>query len=928
MKKFTPFLAAVIGLGAVSAAHAGEPTWQFMTTGQYSTYGIKTDGTLWAWGSAEYGELGNGSKTPGKVSTPTQVGTDTDWKYIGAGSCRAFFIKEDGTLWSTGTAEGGVLGTGSTEAALVPAQIGTDTDWAMVSSSIQGDNYAAMAIKTDGTLWGWGKSEYGEIGSGAYNTYATPVQIGTDTDWAEVSMGHSHSLAIKSDGSIYGCGNGSNGALGASNPSFCKSWVKVADADNWKHVYAIEDASYAVKADGSLWAWGSNYRDLLGLQLNEGENEVASIDTPTRVSAISEPVIKISGSQYVRAVLAGDDASTKVYTWGYDYSGELGNGTGSDFGDVDALTIYTTPQSVVFDNGVLLTDLSCGQNFVVVQTSDGKLLGWGSNNWGQLGTSEPENMLGQYKTTPIEVAAAAEAVDPGAEFDAENIPSSLNGVEKITLIGEWGTEDLAKLITPIGNGQGIMGFTYNETLKTVDMSKATFKENTSLEKVLRNCSVLETVIMPENDSKANLVSLNNAFMNDKMLSTIDVSDLINVTDLTQAFQNCKLIESLDLSKWTGVTTSDMAFQNCDALASIVLPGSFEIGDRCFGGDLALRLIDWSKYEGSTAPVIEVTDKYEPFYGVDFVPSDKAKVTVIVPFAAYESFSTDSYWSGFTIVMADEPGTYTVDAEAIPETLSDATKIILTGVWNTEKFAALAKALGTASGITASNSVLVAIDMSNAEIAEGTKLTMSVPGAFFGTSEKGVFQNFTALETVIMPAADQAANFTSLVQAFQGCSALKEIDLSGCTGLTKTNSAFYGCSSLEKVTLSKNFPLNSEVFDRCTSLKTIDWSSYEGTEAPTYSSSAMPTLDNSKDLTVIVPAAAYESFVASAAWNVYTITSAGSSGIVDIVAAEAVDTVRPVYDLTGRRVATLAPGEDASSLPAGLYIIAGKKILVK
>lgn len=930
MKNLLTFACAAAALSCSLGAQAASDAavWQFVSAGSEQTYAIKTDGTLWAWGSAEYGELGNGSKTPGKVSTPTQIGVEKTWKFAAGGSGRAFFIAEDGTLWSCGTAEGGVLGTNSAAAQTLPVQIGTDSDWKCVATSNSGMNYDALAIKTDGSLWGWGKNNIGCLGLGDFETYAVPQRIGTDNDWVSVSLGADHSLILKEDGTIWGAGNGSSRALGADNPGYNKTLVKVADAADWAQVYAIDNASYALKTDGTLWAWGENHNDVLGLSLNDGENTYVYTDEPTQVTAITEKVIGFAGSQYFRVAIVGEGSTaTKAYAWGYNYLGELGNGTGVDRSDISGVQIFTTPQEVLFDAPVELTAVSAGQNFAVTLAAEGNLLGWGSNTWGQLGTSEPENMLGVYKTTPIQVAALPEVADPGAEFDAQNIPATLANVEKIVLKGEWTTDDLKKLNAPLGNGGNFMGFTYNTTLKTVDMSQATFAESTSFEKVFFNCSELETIIFPETTLE-NVTSLNCAFLNDRKLASVNVAGLVNVSDITQAFQNCKELTELNLAAWHGVDKSEMAFQNCSNLTSIALPGNMTIEDRCFGGCDSLVLIDWSAYEGTTAPEFSITDNFNPFYATVFAPGSAAKITLIVPAAAYESFTTDAFWKDFNVQMAAAPGTYTVDADGIPASLADAIHLILTGSWDTSKFAALAASLGTASGVSAANNTLVSIDMSAAEIASNTKLKMQVPGALWGTVDKGVFQKFTALETVIMPAAEQAANFTSFVQAFQDCSALTSIDLSGCTGLTETVDAFYNCSALASVKFPAQLPLNKEMFDRCVALTTIDWTLFSGTQAPSFSMSALPSLSDPKNLTVIVPAAAYELFVADDNWSIYNIVKGDVSGITDVVSGDMPDAPCAVFDISGRRVKTLAPGENETVLPAGLYIIAGKKVLVK
>lgn len=913
-------LAAVIAVAAcMPQAEAG--VWKFVSAGQSQTYAIKTDGTLWAWGSAEYGELGNGSKVPAKVSTPTQIGTDTDWVFVAGGSGRAFFIKSDGSLWSVGTAEGGVLGTGATQTQTTPVRVGTDSDWKYVATSNNGDNYEAMAIKTDGSLWAWGKNQFGALGLDNYNTQPTPKRVGTDTDWVEISLGRNHNVGLKSDGTIWGAGEANNGALG-DNSGFKKTFVKVADADNWKSVKAINNSTYAIKTDGTLWAWGENDDNKLGI--NDEENTTISV--PTHISAITDKVFSISGSEHFRVVSTGEgETATDAYAWGWNYQGCLGNDTGCTFGDVANRVLYATPQKVQFADPVEIDMLTSGATFTVILDSEGLLKGWGANAWGQLGNSLPENMLDIYYTTPIAVAADQVPVDPGMEISADNIPANLSTADKITLVGAWTTNDLLKLIPPLGNGQGIMGYNFNTNLKVVDMSNAEMAEGTSLSTVFRNCKALESVILPTNASAANIVSLDNAFLNDNALVNPDVTALVNVSDITQAFQNCKAVTALDLSSWNGVESSEMAFQN-SGLVSIVLPAEFVISDRCFGGCDDLKLLDWHLYAGTTAPVVEISDNYEPFYGVDFVPERKKEIVIIVPQSAYESFSTDSYWSGFNIQAAAAPGTYTVDAAEIPSSLADALHINLTGSWNNDKFKALASALGTGSSVASSNSTLLSIDASEAEIEPVTNLLMAVPG-LFGTSDKGVFQNFTALESFIMPDADQAANFGSFKQVFQGCTALREIDLSGCSQLTSTADAFYNCSSLAKVTLPAEFRFNSECFDRCASLREIDWVAFAGDAAPTVSTNALPSLDNPKDLVVKVPVAKIDLFKESSVWNVYTLMGIGESS-VDEITDESVSAPVEVYSIAGQHVATLRNGVSAGTLPSGLYIIGGKKVIVR
>lgn len=416
MKKLISLACAAAVSSLLCVYAADNNGWRFVSAGSEQTYAILADGSLWACGSAEDGELGNGSRTPAKVSTPTQIAKDKKWKFAAGGAGRAFFIAEDGTLWSTGKPGDGVLGTDNALTQTVPVQVGTDT-WTFVATSNSGMNFDALGIKTDGTLWGWGRNHLGCLGIGTYSSYAVPQQIGTDNEWVSASLGSDHSLFLKKDGTIWGAGNGSNRALGKDNTGYNKTLVKVADAADWKEIYAIAEASYALKSDGTLWAWGDNGKNILGVDLTD-----SAVDTPTQVTAINGKVIGFSGSQHFRVAIVSEDGNTatKAYAWGDNYLGELGNGTGVERDDVGVVT-YTTPQEVLFDTPVELTAVSSGQNFTVTLTTDGKIYGWGSNAWGQLGTSEPENKLNVFKTTPIIFAPNVSAGIDDIIVDGANV---------------------------------------------------------------------------------------------------------------------------------------------------------------------------------------------------------------------------------------------------------------------------------------------------------------------------------------------------------------------------------------------------------------------------------------------------------------------------------------------------------------------------
>lgn len=924
--KFMPVAAALALATSAFAAETEAPVWKAVSASDNTTYAIKADGTLWGWGSGEEGELAG---TDVKLaSVPKQMSTDTDWKAVyGARGC-GFFLKENGTLWTIGSNEKGMSGVGDglTKHTTL-TQVGTDTDWECVYTSITWC-YTVLAKKTNGTLWAWGAGETFALGTGKAENSAVPIQVGTDNDWKEASIGNGHVLALKNDGSLWGWGFAPYGQL-LNDATSVKVPTRLG-TDTWAHVKAIDNASYGIKADGTLWAWGDNQRNLLGLDLNmdevENENDgtLANVKVPTQITAITAPVTQISGCEKARVALV----EGKIYTWGDNSNGALGNGKGQAL-EVGSGQYQYKPTEITLPESVVPTFISCGQLFTTLIDTEGALYGWGSNRWGQLGNYVDETGM-TFEPSPIQLGVPAPPKPGEYTFDAENIPSSLADAVSIKLTGEWNTAAFQKLCNAIGANFGFPPVGNNK-LESVDMSEATFAENTSFyvpagmqsAGVLKMCKALKIVKFPANETAANLTSLKEAFMNCAALEICDISGLTGVTNITDAFYNTA-ITSVNLSAWTNVTKSEDAFGMCSKLQSVVLPANFTVGKFLFDRCSALRLIDWSLYEGDTAPVIAADANV--FEGL--TAEEQNLITMMVPEAVFESFKADATWANVNLqaVSSEEEGVYTINANDIPADLSDARKITLMGLWDTPKFKALSTALGNNTSASATNTVLESIDMSMAEIAVATNLNTDFPGGLFGPVPRGVFRKCTALTVVIMPAADQAANFRSFEGAFNGCSALTAIDLKGCTGLNNTNEAFYSCEALEKVVLPGNFQFGTETFDRCEALKEIDWTSFEGTEAPAFKMNSLPTLG--KALTIKVPAAAYDSFVANTSWNSYTIVADGQSALTTITADAEAQSARTVYDFSGRQVTVLAPGQDVNTLPAGLYIVGGRKVLVK
>ena len=208
-------------LGINSGTYQSSPTqipgtnWSTIVPLRYAGMGIKTDGTLWAWGHQHNsGILGqNQSGTNARYSSPVQI-PGTTWSSV-AGDEDVVARKTDGTLWAWGTNNDGQLGQNNTTRYSSPVQI-PGTTWGNQLNTVYS---STGAIKTNGTLWMWGVNGSGQLGQNSRIYYSSPVQVGSGTDWSLMSLSRYRSGAIKTDGTLWICGYNQNGNLGLNQPT-------------------------------------------------------------------------------------------------------------------------------------------------------------------------------------------------------------------------------------------------------------------------------------------------------------------------------------------------------------------------------------------------------------------------------------------------------------------------------------------------------------------------------------------------------------------------------------------------------------------------------------------------------------------------------------------------------------------------------------
>jgi alpha-tubulin suppressor-like RCC1 family protein len=289
--------------------------WREIFISSESSYGIKNDGTLWAWGENSKGQLGDGTTI--RRTVPTQIGTDTNWLSISELQTgrHVLGLKTNGTLWAWGQKDP-MLGLGPVDPLaypyiLVPTQVGSDTNWSKIATNFN----SSYAIKTNGTLWAWGNNTGGNLGLGNYTNYNVPTQIGVETNWETIISGYSHMFATKTNGQVWGWGFGTPLGIGTIPNNL--SPVLVSNATIWKTISGGNAFSAGIKNDGTLWVWGANPFGYLGNGNMTNQLVPVQIGTDTNWDKIS--------TAYFSTQATKTDGS--IWAWGNNQSGQLGDGT-------------------------------------------------------------------------------------------------------------------------------------------------------------------------------------------------------------------------------------------------------------------------------------------------------------------------------------------------------------------------------------------------------------------------------------------------------------------------------------------------------------------------------------------------------------------------------------------------------------------------
>ncbi len=311
---------------------------QAIMGGEMHNVALKSDGTVWSWGWNAYAQLGDG--TTNDAYTPVQTGLGsipplTSVTKLGGRPYFTLAVKSDGTIWAWGMNQYGQMGNGtlnplSGPQVTVPVLVSNSLPGGTINSPLQvtcGYRVGA-ALATNGTVWTWGSGSHGELGNGTFGTSYTPTPVTGLTNITAISAGWFHLLALKSDGTVWAWGNNPSGELGDGTTINRSIPVQVLNVSNIVVVSGGDDHSSALAADGTVWKWGLNDVGELG---NGTTNFVAN-PVPAKIlvdkfGAGFSNIVMVSARDYHNIAVKSDGS---VWMWGANDQGQCGDGTTND----------------------------------------------------------------------------------------------------------------------------------------------------------------------------------------------------------------------------------------------------------------------------------------------------------------------------------------------------------------------------------------------------------------------------------------------------------------------------------------------------------------------------------------------------------------------------------------------------------------------
>jgi len=377
---------------------------QPIAAGDYHSLGLKPNGTAVAWGRNYYGQLGDGSTQQRSHPVATTVGgvAVTNLQALVSNGSHSLALKQDGTVLAWGYNGNGQLGDGTTTNRTEPVSVldASSTPLNSIIALAVGDNHS-LALRSDGTVMVWGYNGNGQLGDGTNIKRLIPQLLQDSngmaiTEIVAIAAGANHSLALKSDGTLLAWGYNGYGQLGDGTTTQ-RYRVRIVVDENFIPVTGLAaiasdgEHSLALMSDGSVRAWGRNDNGQLG-----------NGDTTNRI----HPTPVIDSNYYpltnITTIAAGGlhslalKSNGRLYSWGDNDNGQLGDGAWSDQRRAQRVTDSTGAD---IDN---VTAIAAGTDHSLALKTDGTLLSWGDNYYWQLGDGSNNDQLNPVLVTGID----------------------------------------------------------------------------------------------------------------------------------------------------------------------------------------------------------------------------------------------------------------------------------------------------------------------------------------------------------------------------------------------------------------------------------------------------------------------------------------------------------------------------------------------
>jgi alpha-tubulin suppressor-like RCC1 family protein len=271
-----------------------------VAAGQFHTVALKSNGQVLTWGSNQYGQLGDGDTTD-SLSPLIIPELLTGVKAVAAGLNHTVALKSDGTVMAWGSNQYGQLGHGKTTDSLTPQAVPGLTGVVAIAAGF----YHTLALKSDHTVVAWGNNEQGQLGDGTFTNELSPQPVPGLTEIKAISAGSNHTIALKSNGTVATWGDNQFGQLGDGGVTDSPNPLTVPNLDGIMAIAAGNAHSVALKSDGTVLTWGENS---LG-QLGDGTNTNRQIPV-IATNLLSTGTQSISGISFSLAALTVGETST------------------------------------------------------------------------------------------------------------------------------------------------------------------------------------------------------------------------------------------------------------------------------------------------------------------------------------------------------------------------------------------------------------------------------------------------------------------------------------------------------------------------------------------------------------------------------------------------------------------------------------------